>query len=728
MHTPFKPVFSLTLALLAGGCESTPQSATPDASASEVGAIADAAQTDAPRADLQPLTDSSHDLGVADILDASVPTDTAPSMDLALLDAPMALDTSPTTDAPLPVDAPSPVDTPSPADAPSPVDVGSIPDGRVTSASEGFIGSEGGTLALDEVTLTVPPGALADSVEISIVHTADRAEGAEFMTSNYALLPEGLTFQLPVTVRFNLPTTPPSTATVNWSDRMDPDRLRPVTTTVSGNTLSASNTHFSILAVTPGPVCMTAVCRARSELVGIQVTPATPHLRVGGSTTLAAMGVYADRRVRALPMSPMWLHGVPGVASVNSSGTVQGVSIGRGTIFATLGTLSGSATVVVAPAFRGSMGFNGAVLALASQPLTGLLYAGGNFGEYEGARTLRIARVLPSGLFDTAFATGDGFDNTIHAIALGPSNEVYVGGNFGAYIHTPGMPVSWDSLIRLTPSGAIDPGFARPPLTGRVRSVLPGPGGTVYVGGDLVIPGRSARVGLVRLTSVGALDPAFTIDTDIDGGVYALALAPDGSGDLYVGGFFNTYLGAPHHFLVRLNPNGTVDTSFASSTPPGGRPGVILDGGVTALAAAIDGSNDLYVGGAFDRYFDARVGRGLLRLNNDGTRDAVFNTGPGLSTTGRVNALLVTADGVYVGGQFTSYRGRSSSNIVRVNGNGTVDTRFDVGAGFGGASDAEVSALAAAPGGDIYAGGYFGRSRGVTVNNIARLSNLGGPL
>lgn len=134
------------------------------------------------------------------------------------------------------------------------------------------------------------------------------------------------------------------------------------------------------------------------------------------------------------------------------------------------------------------------------------------------------------------------------------------------------------------------------------------------------------------------------------------------------------------------------------------------------------------MGGVFDHYFDARIGRGLLRLNNDGTRDTVFSTGPGVSTTGRVSALLVTADGVYVGGQFSAYRGRSSANIVRVNPNGTADTRFDVGAGFGGASDPEVAALAAAPGGDIYAGGYFVTSRGVTTNYIARLSNLGGPL
>lgn len=42
------------------------------------------------------------------------------------------------------------------------------------------------------------------------------------------------------------------------------------------------------------------------------------------------------------------------------------------------------------------------------------------------------------------------------------------------------MPVSWDSVIRLTPAGAIDPAFARPPSRGAYDRT-PGPGGTVYV-------------------------------------------------------------------------------------------------------------------------------------------------------------------------------------------------------------------------------------------------------
>ena len=40
------------------------------------------------------------------------------------------------------------------------------------------------------------------------------------------------------------------------------------------------------------------------------------------------------------------------------------------------------------------------------------------------------------------------------------------------------------------------------------------------------------------------------------------SLAPDGSGDLYVGGAFTSYKGTPVNRVVRLNVDGTVDVAF----------------------------------------------------------------------------------------------------------------------------------------------------------------------
>ena len=64
--------------------------------------------------------------------------------------------------------------------------------------------------------------------------------------------------------------------------------------------------------------------------------------------------------------------------------------------------------------------------------------------------------------------------------------------------------------------------------------------------------------------------------------VLSIALAGDGSGDVYVGGDFTSYNGIAVTALVRLNADGTVDLAFAT--------GVGFNGTVRSIALAGDGS------------------------------------------------------------------------------------------------------------------------------------------
>ena len=48
-------------------------------------------------------------------------------------------------------------------------------------------------------------------------------------------------------------------------------------------------------------------------------------------------------------------------------------------------------------------------------------------------------------------------------------------------------------------------------------------------------------------------------------GRIALTPAPDGSGDLYIGGDFQSYNGAPVGHLIRVNSNGTIDPGPVTS-------------------------------------------------------------------------------------------------------------------------------------------------------------------
>jgi hypothetical protein len=404
------------------------------------------------------------------------------------------------------------------------------------------------------------------------------------------------------------------------------------------------------------------------------------------------------------------------------------VAPGRTTIRATQGSLTATTTAVVFTPFQVRDRFDGEIHALAVNGTTGVLYAGGDFNDgATGAQ--RIAAIRPDGTADPAFVTGAGFNNTVHALAVAPDGSLYVGGNFSSYIRTPGIAVAVNVVIRLTPTGALDAAFNPPVIAGgRVRALLLDPARGLYVGGDFTTAGGARHEGLVRLTTAGALDTNFNTGTGFDGRVNALALAPDGSGDVYVGGYFTAYNGTTRTRLARLDSTGPLDMTFGSTRPAGAEPGVFFDNAVFALAPALDGSDSLYVGGEFTSYFGQPIGRGVARIRNDGTRDATFATGLGVSNS--VRALLATPTGeVYVGGSFDSYRSTESRNLARALASGAIDVRFGIGTGFG-IGDVPVNALVRAPGtsGDLYVGGSFTTYNGATVNRLARLSDLGGSL
>lgn len=131
------------------------------------------------------------------------------------------------------------------------------------------------------------------------------------------------------------------------------------------------------------------------------------------------------------------------------------------------------------------------------------------------------------------------------------------------------------------------------------------------------------------------------------------------------------------------------------------------DNSIRALALAIDGTTDVYVGGDFEG--------GLLRLNADGTRDALFDVGSGFN--GRVTSIAPLANGqVYVGGLFTEFDGNLVSGLVRLNNDGSWDNAGFIAVGV---TNVEGVALATdAPStGSVY-------TAGSGLNPVARWSSI----
>ena len=135
-------------------------------------------------------------------------------------------------------------------------------------------------------------------------------------------------------------------------------------------------------------------------------------------------------------------------------------------------------------------------------------------------------------------------------------------------------------------------------------------------------------------------------------------------------------VGAPQ--IASAATDGTLDTTFNSD-------GVGADKAIRTVAFAADGK--IYIGGDFTTYRGTAV-NALARLNKDGTLDTTFNAGgAGFTKSGaQVLSIHVDADGdIYVAGNFAKNNSSDTgdynttaltTNVIRLNSDGTLDTAF----------------------------------------------------
>jgi uncharacterized delta-60 repeat protein len=179
----------------------------------------------------------------------------------------------------------------------------------------------------------------------------------------------------------------------------------------------------------------------------------------------------------------------------------------------------------------------------------------------------------------------------------------------------------------------------------------------------------------------------------------------DSNGKIYVGGGYSTYKGVSANEIIRLNPDGSKDTEFDNSTG--------FNAGVQHIS--IDSNGKIYVGGEFTTYKGVSANH-IIRLNPDGSKDTGFDNSTGFNPS--VFAISIDSNGkIYVGGAFSTYKGVSANDIIRLNPDGSKDTGFDNSTGF----NFGVFAISIDSNGKIYAGGNFTTYKGVSAIRIIRL-------
>ena len=338
---------------------------------------------------------------------------------------------------------------------------------------------------------------------------------------------------------------------------------------------------------------------------------------------------------------------------------------------------------------------------------SGRTVAGGLFTSYNGSTQNRLARINSNGSIDTSFNVGTGFNNTVNATAIDSNGKILVGGEYTTYNSS-----TQNRLVRLNSDGTKDNSFnVGTGFDATVWALAVDSNGKILVGGNFTSYNGSAQNYLIRLNSDGTKDTSFDIGTGFvgfTGGSIGLVteIVIDSNGKILIGGNFTSYRSSGSSYLIRLNSDGTVDTSFNT--------GSSFDSWVVSIK--IDSSGKIVAGGNFE-LFQGLSQNKIVRLNSDGSKDTSFNIGIGFGL-GLVYSLDIDSSGkVLVGSNISTYQGVSQPYLVRINSDGSRDTTFNTGIG----PNSVVFTTNIDSVGRYIIGGFFTLYNGTSQNFIARL-------
>ena len=340
-------------------------------------------------------------------------------------------------------------------------------------------------------------------------------------------------------------------------------------------------------------------------------------------------------------------------------------------------TYANNATVDHLVEYWNNYAANDMVRTLSTQS-DGKVIVGGSFNDYNGNGRNRLIRIYSSGMEDTTFYSNltsvgntSGFGNDVYTTAIQSDGKILVGGRFTSL-----NGIGRNYLVRLNSDGTEDTTFYS------------------------------------NLISTGD-------NSGFNGEVNTIAIQSDGK--ILVGGIFSQLNGNTRNYLVRLNSDGTEDTTFYTN--------LILTGdnsGIKSNIKTITIQSDvkILVGGEFTT-LNGNTRNYLVRLNSDGTEDTTFysnliSTGDNSGFNGYVNTIAIQSDGkILVGGEFTTLNGDYNYQyLCRLNSGGTVDSTYII------QPTDSVFAMTVEPSDILMVGGQFNTIKNGTIStnkNLARI-------
>jgi len=228
--------------------------------------------------------------------------------------------------------------------------------------------------------------------------------------------------------------------------------------------------------------------------------------------------------------------------------------------------------------------------------------------------------------------------------------------------------------------------------------------GKVLIGGNFSLINGAQKGNIVRLNADGSNDSTFNGGTGAYYGINSISVQSDGK--IIIGGNFTSYDGTTRNYIARLNSYGNLDTEFDPGT----------GANMSIEATAIQNDGKIIIGGTFT-FFNGIIRQHIARLNTDGSLDTTFN--PGTGTDNDISSIAIQPDGkILIGGDFDVYNGITRNSIARLNPDGSLDPSFDPGTGGNG----PVKTIVILNDGKLLIGGCFNTFNGLSRAHIARLN------
>jgi uncharacterized delta-60 repeat protein len=392
--------------------------------------------------------------------------------------------------------------------------------------------------------------------------------------------------------------------------------------------------------------------------------------------------------------------------------------------------------------------------------------------------------------FNATDGTGTGANAEVSVVVQQPDGKILLGGKFTSFNSVSGR----NKLIRLNSNGSVDAAFQANIGTGAgtasgldVHSIVLLSNGKIVVTGSFTTWNGAARPnGVICLNKDGTEDATFASNFSAQvscNGIRKRAVLLS-SGKLIVFGY-NLLISSVNYNFIRINSDGSVDSSFNKGTITGGWAGVDENESIFDLKE--DSSGNLYV---FSGGTSITTGNGSNSINTSGLHhgiakvdannlnlDTTFRTNFSASTTNanfladnynQGNTLCITgskivfdylttiysvsfsgvvsgtdiqtigattgvfdikaqSDGKFlVGGNFTTIGGVAGRNrLARLNSNLTVDTTFSTNLGTGVSSDFVYSIAVVSYTDGIVIGGGFTAVNGVSKNRVIKILPTG---